>query len=132
MREHPESASQAALVAAIDDLIAGTGENVDRLRIIEQRLQTLRQSVAAGEAVAEVVRQEDRPLIVELITQNIEALHTVGARLRWAEASALRAEGLTVTAIADLFGVSRQRVSALLQDPPKSVESSAASLEPKR
>jgi transcriptional regulator len=42
-------------------------------------------------------------------------LETAGAEFRAAEALALRAEGLTIEAIADLFGVTRQRISALLE-----------------
>jgi predicted transcriptional regulator len=90
--------------------------------MITERIASLRSEVASGVPVTDAVRGEERPLIVELITQNVEALHSVGSRLRWAEARALQAEGLTVTAIAELFGVTRQRVSALLQDPPKSVQ----------
>ena len=50
-----------------------------------------------------------------MITENIDTLHGIGARLRAAQAQALRDEGLTIAAIADLFGVTRQRVSALLK-----------------
>jgi predicted transcriptional regulator len=41
-----------------------------------------------------------------------------GGALRRAEARALYAEGLSMDKIADVFGVSRQRVSSLLHVPP--------------
>jgi hypothetical protein len=65
----------------------------------------------------EIVPNEERPLIVELITANLELLSGVGSRLRRAEAKALYDEGLTMDEIATLFGVSRQRVAVLLRSP---------------
>lgn len=50
-----------------------------------------------------------------MITANIDALQGIGAQLRAAQAQALRQEGFTISAIADRFGVTRQRVSALLR-----------------
>ena len=46
---------------------------------------------------------------------NLVALVDAGSRLRRAEARALHVEGMTMEQIADLFGVTRQRVSALLK-----------------
>jgi predicted transcriptional regulator len=55
---------------------------------------------------------------VEILTTNLLVLHTLGHRLRTTEARALRDEGLSCRDIAELFGVSRQRVMALLRTPP--------------
>ncbi len=63
----------------------------------------------------EAVQDEDCPPLVELVTQNMDRLHTVGAHYRAAQAHALRQEGLTMAAIAELFGLTRQRISALLR-----------------
>jgi DNA-binding transcriptional regulator LsrR (DeoR family) len=52
---------------------------------------------------------------VQLITESSKALDTCGASLRRAEAQALHDEGMTMDQIAEHFGVSRQRVSALLR-----------------
>jgi hypothetical protein len=56
---------------------------------------------------------ELRPLIVELLTRSLSSCPEAGGRLRRAEARALYTEGLTM-AVADLFGVTWQRVAALL------------------
>lgn len=114
--------ASAELIDAIDALIESTDANIARSREIRRRLKDLRRHVARGASVAEIVESEPRPLVVELITQNLEMLHTDGAQLRWAQASALRQEGLTITAIAEMFGVTRQRVSALLQSQDKTAE----------
>jgi transposase len=43
-------------------------------------------------------------------------LHAYGNRVRRTEARALHGEGMTMDEIAKLFGVTRQRISALLRD----------------
>ena len=62
-----------------------------------------------------MVTGTDGPLIVQLLTDSSAALDTCGAQVRRAEAEALYAEGLTMEQIAEVFGVSRQRVGALLR-----------------
>ena len=70
-----------------------------------------------GRPYREIVPNEQRPLIVELLTANLDLLSGVGSRLRRAEARVLYDEGLTMDDIAALFGVSRQRVAVLLRTP---------------
>ncbi len=103
------------LVAALVDIEAGAAENVDRSREIQRRAKFLRKRLEAGGDLIELVQNEAPPRVVELITANMATLETAGAELRAAEALALRAQGLTIEAIAELFGVSRQRISALLK-----------------
>jgi len=67
----------------------------------------------------DIVLNEQRPLIVELLTESLELLSAVGSRLRRVEASVLHEDGLTMDEIAALFGVTRQRVSVLLQPPER-------------
>lgn len=104
------------LLAALDRLDATATANIERAREIRQRIEHLRTHVEAGTPLPEVVAREPRPIVTELVTANIEALQQVGVELRRAEAEALRAHGLTIQEIADLFGVTRQRVSSLLRD----------------
>jgi len=61
---------------------------------------------------------EDSPLIAELLTETIARFEAAGTRFRQAEARALHQEGMTMEAIADLFGLTRQRISALLRPAP--------------
>jgi len=103
------------LMAALDELDAALAENVTRSREIQRRVRLLHRQVGKGEALAPLVEAEDQPRTVEMITENIDTLQGIGARLRAVQAQALRDEGLTIAAIADLFGVTRQRVSALLK-----------------
>jgi hypothetical protein len=116
----PPTQANEEFIEALDALARSVEENAQRSRIIGRRLRALRRQVAAGHRVVDVVAEQGSPPIVELLTRNIESLHSTGSRFRWAQAAAMRSEGLTVTAIAESFGVTRQRISALLQQqPPK-------------
>lgn len=105
----------ARLLTALVDIEAGAAENVARSIEIQSRVRYLRERLEAGEDLVELVRSEEPPRVVELLSSNMATLDTVGAELRAAQALALRAEGLTIESIAELFGVTRQRISALLK-----------------
>ena len=108
-----------ALLEALDDLGAAADANDERSAHIRSAIQHIREQLDAGESLSGIVAEERRPLIVELVTESIDTLNEAGSALRRAEAAALRDEGLTIERIAGLFGVSRQRVSALLQVSPR-------------
>lgn len=103
------------LLSALVDIEAGAAENVERSLEIQRRVRYLRERLEAGDDLVELVEQEEPPRVVELMSTNMATLETVGAELRAAQALALRSEGLTIEAVADLFGVTRQRISALLK-----------------
>ena len=106
------------VLAALDDLVVALRQNTQRNQIVEKRAKRIRAQRRRGLAYREIVASEPGPLIVELTRHNLEALLDAGSRLRRLEARALHDEGLTMQQIADLFGVTRQRVSELLKDSP--------------
>jgi hypothetical protein len=119
----PAGVDEEARLAALGDLHSSLTEleqvaetNIARAESVRERIRALRDRLAEGVPLPDVVAEEPQPLIVELVTENIRALQMTGLRLRRAEAAALRAHGLTITRIAELFGVSRQRVWAILRD----------------
>jgi sigma-70-like protein len=102
----------------LDALTALEGVLADDARretLIKKRINRLRRSRANGRPYTESVYREDGPLIVQLLTQNATALDTCGANVRRTEAHALHDEGMTMEQIAERFGVTRQRISALLR-----------------
>jgi transcriptional regulator len=110
-----ETESLSRLVAALHEMERAAADNIERSREIQRRAHLLRRRLEAGGSLVELVRAEAPPRTVELVSSNMTTLETAGAELRAAQALALRAEGLTIESIADLFGVSRQRISALLR-----------------
>jgi hypothetical protein len=55
--------------------------------------------------------------MIEQVSTALRDLNQYGQLFRRIEARALYAEGLTMAQLASVFGVSRQRVSALLREP---------------
>ncbi len=105
------------VLEALEQLTVALHENIRANEQALQRAEEIRRRRAADESYREIVSEEARPLIVELIADNINRLATAGSLLRREEARALRNEGLTMQAIGDLFGVTRQRISELLREP---------------
>lgn len=96
--------------------------NAERSDAMRARIAHIRDQRIAGRAYSEIVSAEERPLIVELLTQSVRELDGAGVQVRRHEARALRREGMTMDRIAAIFGVSRQRVSALLRERGESGE----------
>ena len=96
------------LDSALDD-------NIERAQRMKERIAELQQICNSGRPLREFVPNSHTPPLVQLLSQSVEVLHTIGAHVRRAEAKALHREGMTMDQIALLFGVSRQRVSALLR-----------------
>jgi DNA-directed RNA polymerase sigma subunit (sigma70/sigma32) len=106
----------ATFLDALDGLERELERTVDIAQQMSKRILYLREQCQSGRPLHEIVRSEDPPLIVQLLTESADILHTSGTRVRRTEARALHREGVTMEEIARLFGVSRQRVSALLRD----------------
>ena len=99
-------------LSALEEVLADNGR---RAGLIKKRIAQLRRLRARDVPYAELVIDQDGPLIVHLLTESSSALDSCGANVRRAEARALHSEGLTMEQIAQSFGVTRQRVSALLR-----------------
>lgn len=105
-----------AFLRALAELDEALDVNVRRAQRMKERIAGIQAALAAGRRLREVVPEEETPLLVELLTQSAENLSAYGSRVRRLEARALHQEGLTMEQIAQLFGVTRQRVSTLLRE----------------
>jgi hypothetical protein len=103
---------------ALSELESALEVNAQRTRQMRRRIAQLRRALDTGRPLHEIVSAEEPPLIVQLLSESIATLHEHSTRTRRTEARALHSEGLTMDQIADLFGVTRQRISALLREPP--------------
>jgi hypothetical protein len=102
---------------ALDQLTVAVGRARERLDLVEQRATQLREQRQAGRTYAEIVADEPHPFVVELLTSVLDELADAGSAFRRAKARALYSEGLSQETIAGMFGVTRQRVAALLAGP---------------
>ena len=109
-----------ALQAALLEIDQSLVENIDRSKEIRRRVVKLHKAIESGKDVRGFIESEPEPRAVELLTANLGILEQAGADFRINLAMALREEGMTIQAIADLFGVTRQRISALLRQNPNS------------
>jgi hypothetical protein len=109
-------------LACLSDLAASSGELHHQLSELSRRLVLTRGRQLPGASYAQMIPIEDRLAMMEQISTAIKALVRDGSRFRRLEARALYAEGLTMAQLATAFGVSRQRVSALLRDAEDAAE----------
>jgi len=110
--EHQYDPAVAALLA-LDEQLERTIADLTAARERVVQLEKLRED---GRTWHDIVSHEERPLVVEAVTRALDDLGTVGGRFRREEAMALQRESVSITRIGKLFGVSRQRVSAILQE----------------
>ena len=103
-------------LAALDDLVAAMDRSVDELRRARARAVRLREERRSGRPWLDIVTVEQRPLIVESVSTVLSDLATTGHAWRREQASALQAEDVSINRIAGLYGVTRQRISALLRE----------------
>lgn len=113
--DDPAPTVRTELVTALHDIDAVARGNIERNEAIRRRVGYLLERMETDASLRELLESLPGPRIVELITANIEQLQVSGSRLRALQAEALREEGLTMEQIAGLFGVTRQRISALLR-----------------
>ncbi len=103
------------MLRALGDLVEALNQNVEASQLAIKRAKTIEKLRAQGLAYRDIADETGAPLVVQLVTENLDRLRVHGAQLRQAQAAALHEEGLTMDQIAGLFGVTRQRISALLQ-----------------
>ncbi len=108
----PAADALRALIAALDGC-------VEELRSARLRAVDLLAQREAGRPWMDIVTAEARPLVVERISTVLASLAGAGSAFRREQAHALHAEEVSINRIAAMFGVTRQRISALLRDRPE-------------
>jgi hypothetical protein len=109
----PGDAAERALASLVTEL----DRCVDELMQARARAESLLQERRSGRGWLEIVTGESRPLIVERLSTVLATLSAAGHEWRREQAAALQAEQVSINRIAALFGVTRQRISALLKEP---------------
>jgi hypothetical protein len=107
-------------VAALEQLVREIDRCAVELQDARERAQQLLTQRRSGDSWLDIVTGEARPLVVERISTVLSTLAGAGSSWRRAQARALQAEQVSINRIAAMFGVTRQRISALLRDSPGS------------
>jgi hypothetical protein len=105
-----------AATRALEDLVTQLDACIVELQRARARSEALLKHRRRGRPWLEVVTDEARPLIVESISTVLSSLATAGHAWRREQAAALQREQVSINRIAALFGVTRQRISALLRE----------------
>ncbi|WP_432563209.1 hypothetical protein [Kineococcus sp. SYSU DK003] len=112
MKEEPDST-----LGALEALREQMDVAIRDLQALAARVDDVTGQRRAGRSYHEILTRKERPLVVEALSTLVTDLSEAGAAYRRHQAQALLHEELSVAEIADLFGVTRQRVSTLLQTP---------------
>jgi hypothetical protein len=110
-RPEPDDEADRALVALVDEI----GVVIAELERARERAYDLQRERRRGGSWEQIVVAEERPLIVEQLSSAMASLAGAGGHWRRMQAHALHDEGVSINRIAALYGVTRQRVSALLR-----------------
>lgn len=109
-----EAKAAQSLLEALDGLEAVFDELAQQRRFVVRRAALIRRRLAAGLPLSAVVESETQPLIVQSVRDTSTRFVDAFSKFQRAEARALYREGMTMETIANLFGVSRQRIASLL------------------
>ena len=116
MTGSPDGAGTDPAMRALEDLVTELDACIAELEHARARSSSLLAKRRSGRPWLEIVTSEARPLVVESISTVLGSLATAGHAWRREQASALQAEDVSINRIAALFGVTRQRISALLRE----------------
>lgn len=103
-------------LAALDGLATRIEENARDDRQLARRIRQLRADRAAGRSWHTLLGRESQPRLLDLSARVLRRATETSVMVRRLLASGLRGEGATVPAIAEKFGVSHQRISAVLRN----------------
>ena len=103
---------------ALDRLADAIEENARDQRLLARRVRQLRSWRAKGLSWRHLLGKDGPPTVIDLLGRVLQRTGEVSAALRRRLARGLREEGVSTPTIGHLFGVSHQRISALLRDGP--------------
>ena len=104
-------------VDALDDVVIALEATCRESEIAAHEAKILRAESQKGRPLHEAFGAGPGPTLVVRLSQLQQRLTDAASRLRRAQARHLHREGLSTERIAELFGVTRQRISALLRLP---------------
>ena len=113
--ELPPKAEVEPVLAALQDLADAADDITAIARLIREHAPRMEEDRARLLTYREIIAAAPRPLIGAVLTDAIARFEAAGTRYRQAHGRVLQSEGMTLQEIAALWGLTRQRVSELLQ-----------------
>ena len=104
-------------VSALEALSVALREVAEDGRLLQERLESLRHERTAGTSWRDILAREEPPGTMQIVSRMLATLARASGTLRKELVDSLRREGVSIPAIARLFGVTHQRVSNLLRRP---------------
>ncbi len=117
--DHPDDVARPrddSALLALEDLVREIDRCAAELQEARARAELLLGERRAGRPWLDIVTAEARPLVVERVSTVLSGLAGAGSAWRRAQARALQDERVSINRIAALYGVTRQRISALLRE----------------
>jgi hypothetical protein len=115
LNEASQGTDSDEVMKALGELEVVLRENAENERRLTQRIAALRQARENGKEWRAILADEDEPGTVQLVSTVLRRQSEASGYLRRSLVVALRAEGQSIPSIAQLFGVTHQRVSNLLR-----------------
>ena len=115
MSEQNGSSGSDDVLNALNELEAVLRENAESERMLFQRISEVRLARENGKEWKSILAGEDEPGTIQLVSTVLRRQSEASGYLRRSLVVALRAEGQSIPSIANLFGVTHQRVSNLLR-----------------
>jgi hypothetical protein len=110
----PPAPPPTEVLDAFDEVVESLEEACAEGEMAAEQARTIRERCRQGSSWRELLAGDDQAPLVRQVAEVLKNLGKASSRLRRAEARALHGEGLSTERIAQLFGVTRQRISALL------------------
>jgi hypothetical protein len=103
-----------AMARALDDVAEVADETARDQQCLARRARSMSQQRRSGSSWLEILQRERKPGLLVLMTRSARRLNEVSGRFRPVLGQALVDEGLSTRQVARMFGVTRQRISAML------------------
>lgn len=111
--DHPTTTDQP-MTTALDEVAEAAEATALEQQRLARRARSMSRQRRLGRSWSEILRRQRQPGILALLTRSARRLQEVGGRFRYALGRALVDEGLSTRQVAKEFGVSHQRISAML------------------
>jgi hypothetical protein len=115
LNEASQGTDSDEVLKALGELEVVLRENAEHERMLSQRIGALRLARENGKEWRAILSDEDEPGTVQLVSTVLRRQSEASGYLRRSLVVALRSEGQSIPSIAQLFGVTHQRVSNLLR-----------------